>query len=162
MSRIRIGIAFSQNGTYRRHLGRVRNRTVGEVPREIQGCILMRFLFRCAHTSVQASYTSWVSRRDAHGGERLSAAGWLTCRFIDEFSHTFVRQDFNTIEGFRHCCPRGETSSRCVHRMCRWQGGSAIWYCNSNFTSILTSIWVSYDLTDPNSHPLKMPLVLIL
>lgn len=80
-----------------------------EVSYETRGCILMRSLF--SYTYTPAIYTSRISRRHAHG-EALSAWSWLTCRFIDEFGRTFVRQDFNTIEGFYHCCPHGETSSQ--------------------------------------------------
>lgn len=55
--------------------------------------------------------TSWIYTRGVMAVGEVCAAGWLTCRFIDEFGRTFVRRDFNTIEGFRHCCSRGASST---------------------------------------------------
>lgn len=113
---IRIGIRFGQNGAYRRRLVRVRNRIVG-----VRRCLARHgAAFQCvpySRTCTQQRFTRRGSHVDTRArGEALSAS-WLTCRFIDEFGRTFVRQDFNTIEESCHCCPRGETSSRCPSDM---------------------------------------------
>lgn len=59
----------------------------------------------------------------------------MTCRFIDEFGRTFVPRDFNTIEGFCHCCPTRRDVLLATARIAEGHAEDrererAIWYCN--------------------------------
>lgn len=84
-----------------------------------------------------------LSKARGQRGKGMEAV-WLTCRFIDEFGRTFVRRDFNTIEGVSPLLPprrdvvaarppsrKKETrETEEVARRERKGRGIAIWYCN--------------------------------